>query len=56
MTSALGDSTRRLGLVAMGVLLALLMIGSFAANDASAKGKKAKKGETLAEVGAQDAA
>ena len=50
MTSALGDSTRRLGLVAMGVLLALLMIGSFAANDASAKGKKAKKAKVTITV------
>ena len=41
MTSALGDSTRRLCLVAMGVL-ALFALGSSVAGDASAKGKKAK--------------
>ena len=34
----------------MGVLLALLMIGSFAANDASAKGKKAKKAKVTITV------
>ena len=42
MSSALGVSTRRLGIAAMGLLLILVAFASFVSNDAAAKGKKAK--------------
>ncbi len=42
MSSALGVSTRRMGIAAMGLLMVLVAFASFVSNDASAKGKKAK--------------
>ena len=50
MAGAFGVSTKRFGFVAMVLLLALFAFGSFAANDASAKGKKSKKAKVTISI------